>query len=56
MRVEVGGREVARSKQNVFLYETMLRARYYVSAVGVEYGFLRASGTESFCPYKGMAK
>ncbi|TVY34959.1 hypothetical protein LSUB1_G006592 [Lachnellula subtilissima] len=55
VRIEVAGTVVARSSQNVFLYETMLRTRYYVSAVGVEYGYLRPSETESYCPYKGMA-
>jgi len=55
VRIEIGGRVVAKSSQNVFLYETMLRTRYYLSAVGVKYGYLRPSETESYCPYKGMA-
>jgi uncharacterized protein (DUF427 family) len=56
VRIEVEGKVVARSSQNVFLYETLLRTRYYLSAVGVEWGFLRPSDTVSYCPYKGMAK
>lgn len=56
IRIEADGKVVARSSQNVFLYETLLRTRYYLSAVGVEWGFFRESETTSFCPYKGMAK
>jgi len=56
VRIEVEGKVVAKSNQNVFLYETLLRTRYYLSAVGVEYGFLKESDTISYCPYKGQAK
>ncbi|TVY84554.1 hypothetical protein LSUE1_G000746 [Lachnellula suecica] len=55
IKVEVNGTVVARSTQNVFLYETLLRTRFYLSPVGVEWGLLRESSTTSYCPYKGMA-
>jgi hypothetical protein len=56
IRIEVEGKEVARSSQNVFLFETMLRPRFYLSAVDVKWEFLSESETTTFCPYKGMAK
>ena len=56
VRIEVEGKTLARSSQNVFLYETLLRPRYYLSAVGVDYSYLRSSDTTKYCPYKGMAK
>lgn len=56
IRIEINGKVVAKSMQNVFLYETLLRTRYYLSPVGVEWGALRESETTSYCPYKGMAK
>jgi uncharacterized protein (DUF427 family) len=42
--------------QNVFLYETMLRPRYYLNPADIKYEFLTESETTSYCPYKGMAK
>ncbi len=56
IRIEVHGAEIARSTQNVFLYETMLRPRFYLSAADVKWEYLRDSETTSYCPYKGMAK
>lgn len=56
IRIEVDGQVVARSTQNVFLYETLLRTRYYLASTVVEWGFLSESETTSYCPYKGMAK
>jgi uncharacterized protein (DUF427 family) len=56
IRIEANGKVVAKSTQNVFLYETLLRTRYYLSAVGVEWELLKESDTTSYCPYKGMAK
>jgi uncharacterized protein (DUF427 family) len=47
---------VAKSSQNVFLFETMLRPRYYLSSTNVDWGFLTESETTSYCPYKGMSK
>jgi uncharacterized protein (DUF427 family) len=56
IRIEVDGHVVARSTQNVFLYETLLRTRYYLTSTAVEWSLLEESETTSFCPYKGMAK
>ncbi len=56
IRIEVDGTVVAKSAQNVFLFETMLRPRYYLAPTGVDWSFLRESATETYCPYKGMAK
>lgn len=56
IRIEVDGTVVAQSTQNVFLYETMLRTRHYLSSTAVNWELLSESGTTSFCPYKGMAK
>lgn len=56
IRVEVDGVVVAQSTQNVFLFETMLRPRYYLSPATVRYDLLRESDTTTYCPYKGLAK
>jgi hypothetical protein len=56
IRVEVEGVVLAKSTQNVFLYETMLRPRYYLSAASINWEVLTESETTSYCPYKGMAK
>jgi uncharacterized protein (DUF427 family) len=56
IRVEVEGVVLAKSTQNVFLYETMLRPRYYLSATSINWEVLTESETTSYCPYKGMAK
>ena len=56
IRIEVDGVMIAKSSQNVFLFETMLRPRYYLSMTSVNLGFLTTSDTTSYCPYKGMAK
>jgi uncharacterized protein (DUF427 family) len=56
IRIEVDGKVVAKSTQNVFLYETMLRTRYYLSSTTVNWELLSESETTSYCPYKGMAK
>ncbi|KAH7356963.1 hypothetical protein BKA65DRAFT_495863 [Rhexocercosporidium sp. MPI-PUGE-AT-0058] len=55
IRIEVEGKVVARSRQNVFLFETMLRTRFYLDPTAVEWEVLRESETVSWCPYKGMA-
>ncbi|EPE30412.1 hypothetical protein GLAREA_03379 [Glarea lozoyensis ATCC 20868] len=55
VRVEIDDAIVAISSQNIFLYETMLRPRYYLGETHVNWEFLRESDTTSFCPYKGMA-
>ena len=56
MRIEVDGVVVARSTNNVFLYETGLRPRYYLSPGSIlDWGALSDSETTTFCPYKGEA-
>jgi uncharacterized protein (DUF427 family) len=56
IRIEVDGTVVATSTQNIFLYETMLRTRYYLSSTTINYEYLTESETTTYCPYKGMAK
>ncbi|PVH83696.1 DUF427-domain-containing protein [Cadophora sp. DSE1049] len=55
IRIEVDGVVVAKSLQNVFLFETMLRPRFYLDPTMVNWEVLRESETISYCPYKGMA-
>lgn len=56
IRVELHGVVVASSKSNMFLYETMLRTRYYLPATSVkDWATLTESDTTTFCPYKGKA-
>ncbi|CZS90410.1 uncharacterized protein RAG0_01504 [Rhynchosporium agropyri] len=55
IRIESNGQVLAKSTQNVFLFETMLRTRFYLDPTAVEWCCLRQSETVSFCPYKGMA-
>lgn len=56
IRIEVDGVEIAKSTQSIFLFETMLRPRYYLGTTSVKWEYLSESGTTSYCPYKGMAK
>lgn len=56
IRIEVDGVVVAQSDHNMFLYETMLRTRYYLPITAVrDMSMLRKSDTTTFCPYKGQA-
>ena len=55
VRVELNGTVLAESTNNVFLHETNLRTRHYLSPTAVDYGLLRPSTTTTFCPYKGKA-
>ncbi|CAG8957968.1 hypothetical protein HYFRA_00000311 [Hymenoscyphus fraxineus] len=56
IRIEHKGKTILTSSQNIFLYETMLRPRYYLSpGAVVDWGSLVESETTTFCPYKGMA-
>ncbi|RFU31739.1 hypothetical protein B7463_g4620, partial [Scytalidium lignicola] len=55
IRIEVNGHVIAQSRQNMFLYETALRPRYYIDPTFVNWGFLTESETISYCPYKGGA-
>ncbi len=56
VRIEVDGQVIASSSQNVFLFETMLRPRYYLGSAGLEWSVLKKSETVTYCPYKGKAK
>lgn len=40
----------------MFLFETLLRPRYYLASTAVDWRFLSESPTTTFCPYKGKAK
>ncbi|KAK0702968.1 hypothetical protein B0T26DRAFT_658267, partial [Lasiosphaeria miniovina] len=54
--VQVAGVTVARSTHSVFLFETGLRTRYYLSPTSIlDWSMLTPSTTTSFCPYKGQA-
>ncbi|SLM36285.1 Protein of unknown function DUF427 [Lasallia pustulata] len=55
VRVEVGGREVARSQGGVWLFETGLPVRYYLEKTAVDWSVLTPSETVTRCPYKGEA-
>lgn len=56
VRVEVNGTVVARSISNIFLHETSLRTRYYLSPTSIlDWSMLVPSDTRTFCPYKGEA-
>jgi hypothetical protein len=55
VRIEIDGEVVAESSSNIFLYETMLRPRYYLSPTSVNWELLSPSETKSVCPYKGEA-
>ncbi|KAH8687782.1 hypothetical protein BGZ60DRAFT_425645 [Tricladium varicosporioides] len=56
VRIEWNGVTIAESTQSVFLYETMLRPRYYLNPTSIQdWSLLVESETTSYCPYKGMA-
>ncbi|KAH7407430.1 hypothetical protein BKA64DRAFT_666557 [Cadophora sp. MPI-SDFR-AT-0126] len=55
IRIEIDGVVVAKSLQNVFLFETMLRPRFYLDPTMIDWSVLKESETISYCPYKGMA-
>ena len=55
VRVDLDGITVADSRQPRILFETGLPARYYLPLTDVRMDLLRASATQSHCPYKGMA-
>lgn len=57
IRIELDGVVVAQSSSNMFLYETMLRTRYYLPSTAVkDWTLLSRSDTTTFCPYKGQAE
>lgn len=54
--IDVDGVVIAKSTNNMFLYETLLRPRYYLLPTSVlDYAMLVPSDTKTFCPYKGEA-
>ncbi len=55
VRVEIDGKLLADSHQPRLLFETGLRTRYYLPLTDVRMDLLRASSSESHCPYKGVA-
>jgi uncharacterized protein (DUF427 family) len=55
VRVAVDGVTVAESTQPRILFETSLPPRYYLPLTDVRMDLLRPSGTQSHCPYKGVA-
>jgi len=50
IRIEVNGVVIAKSSQNTFLFETMLRPRYYLSTPSVNWELLTESETTTYCP------
>jgi uncharacterized protein (DUF427 family) len=55
VQVEVDGVRVADSHQPRLLFETGLPTRYYLPLTDIRMDVLRASSSESYCPYKGTA-
>ncbi|KAL8716970.1 MAG: hypothetical protein Q9225_005742 [Loekoesia sp. 1 TL-2023] len=47
---------VADSTFNMFLFETMLRPRYYMPKTAIQWQYTTPSDTTSLCPYKGTAE
>jgi uncharacterized protein (DUF427 family) len=55
VKVVLGGEVVAETDRPVLLFETGLRARYYIPKIDVRMDLLRHSDTHTVCPYKGTA-
>ncbi|WP_066363816.1 DUF427 domain-containing protein [Herbidospora mongoliensis] len=55
VRVEIGGRVVADTRNPVLLYETGLPTRYYVPPGDVDFALLEPTDSGTRCPYKGEA-
>ena len=55
IEVTVDGEKLAESSRAVILEETGLPARYYLPREDVRTDLLRATATQSTCPYKGQA-
>ncbi|WP_062349608.1 DUF427 domain-containing protein [Herbidospora yilanensis] len=55
VRVEIGGRVVADTRNPVLLYETGLPTRYYVPPGDVDFALLEPTDSSTRCPYKGEA-
>lgn len=56
VRVEVDGVQVAESTRPTILFETGLPPRYYLPRTHVRMDLLRATDTQTHCPYKGQAE
>lgn len=56
IRIELKGTVIAQSTSSVFLFETMLRTRYYLPRTAIaDWCTLVPSESSTFCPYKGQA-
>ncbi|KAL8795439.1 MAG: hypothetical protein Q9195_002028 [Heterodermia aff. obscurata] len=53
--VKIDGVTIAESSSNMFLFETMLRPRYYLPKTSLQWRYLRESDTTTRCSYKGVA-
>jgi len=56
IRVELGGETVAESASPTLLFETGLPTRFYLPKPHVRMERLKATDTETHCPYKGRAE
>jgi uncharacterized protein (DUF427 family) len=55
IKVALDGVTLAETSNLLFLLETSLRTRYYLSPTSVKWEYLTKSDTETYCPYKGKA-
>ncbi|KAF2014831.1 DUF427-domain-containing protein [Aaosphaeria arxii CBS 175.79] len=55
IKVTLEGVTLADCSNPLFLLETSLRPRYYLSPTSVMWEYLTKSETETYCPYKGKA-
>lgn len=53
--VKIDGVTVAESSNNMFLFETMLRPRYYIPKTALNWQYFTDSDSTTRCPYKGIA-
>ncbi|KAL9002180.1 MAG: hypothetical protein Q9188_004876 [Gyalolechia gomerana] len=54
--IKVGDVVIADSTHNMFLFETMLRPRYYMPKTAVQWKYVTPSSTTALCPYKGQSE
>ncbi|KAL8994123.1 MAG: hypothetical protein Q9169_005819 [Polycauliona sp. 2 TL-2023] len=54
--VKVDDIVVAESTMNMFLFETLLRTRYYMPKTAINMQYIRPSLKTTVCPYKGVAE
>ncbi|WP_163874896.1 DUF427 domain-containing protein [Paenibacillus favisporus] len=55
IKIIVGGKVVAESRNAVVLFETGLTPRYYLPPTDIRFEYLIPSDTVTRCPYKGIA-